>query len=95
MLLSEAARAAGAFAEATTMGRPACAALPRALEASSAVASVGCIGNRVYTELGDDELYLAVPGRAVAATLDKLETIVAANVELEKFHRERAATLAG
>ena len=57
------------------------------------VASVGCIGNRVYTELGDDELYLAVPATALEATLDQLDTILTANVELEKFHRARAAAL--
>jgi uncharacterized protein (DUF169 family) len=94
MLLSEAARAAGAFDEGTTMGRPACAMLPRALDTKGGIASIGCIGNRVYTELGDDELYLTVPGRAIGATLDKLETILTANSELEKFHQQRAATLA-
>src|SRR4051794_5123850 len=51
MLLSEAARAADAFEAGPAMGRPACAMLPRALESAAAVASVACIGNRVYTEL--------------------------------------------
>lgn len=93
MLLSEAARAAGAFEGGTAMGRPACAMLPRALDAATGVASVACIGNRVYTELGDNELYLAVPGHALQATLKRLETILNANVALEAFHRERAAKL--
>jgi uncharacterized protein (DUF169 family) len=93
MLLSEAARAAGAFEGGTAMGRPACAMLPHALDAASGVASVACIGNRVYTELGDNELYLAVPGRVLQATLQKLETILNANVALEAFHRERAERL--
>ena len=95
MLLSEAARAAGAFESATTMGRPACAMLPHAMDTSGSVASVGCIGNRVYTGLGDDELYLSVPGSALDATLEKLDTILNANSELEVFHRQRAAALAG
>jgi uncharacterized protein (DUF169 family) len=90
MLLTEAARAAGAFAEGTAMGRPACSALPQALAASSSVASVGCIGNRVYTQLADDELYLMVPGAVVEQTLAQLGTIITANVELERFHRARA-----
>jgi uncharacterized protein (DUF169 family) len=93
MLLSEAARSAGAFESGTAMGRPACAMLPQALGSTAAVASVGCIGNRVYTDLGDDELYLAVPAAALDATLGQLETILNANVELEKFHRQRAAEL--
>jgi uncharacterized protein (DUF169 family) len=94
MLLSEAARAAGVFEAASMMGRPACAMLPQAIDQSSAVASVGCIGNRVYTGLGDDELYLAVPGRAVESVLEQLPTIVQANVTFETFHRQRAAALA-
>ena len=72
MLLSEAARAAGAFETGTTMGRPACAMLPQAIGTASSVASIGCIGNRVYTELADDELYLTVPANALDAMLDKL-----------------------
>jgi len=93
MLLSEAARASGAFELGTAMGRPACAMLPQALASAQSVASIGCIGNRVYTGLADDELYLGVPGKALGPMLEKLETIVTANAELEKFHRQRAATL--
>ncbi|MEP7305430.1 MAG: DUF169 domain-containing protein [Acidobacteriota bacterium] len=93
MLLSEAARAAGSFESGTTMGRPACAMLPQAIGTATGVASIGCIGNRVYTELPDEELYFTVPAASLAAMLDKLHTIVNANVELEKFHRMRAATL--
>jgi uncharacterized protein (DUF169 family) len=94
MLLSEAARAARAFEPGAAMGRPACAMLPQALGSTAAVASIGCIGNRVYTDLGDDELYLAVPAKALDGTLAQLDTILTANIELEKFHRQRAAALA-
>jgi uncharacterized protein (DUF169 family) len=95
MLLTEAARAAGAFAGGTAMGRPACAAVPHALTASTGVASVGCIGNRVYTQLADDELYLMVPGALLEQTLSQLATIVSANAELERFHQARAAAITG
>jgi uncharacterized protein (DUF169 family) len=94
MLLSEAARAAGVFDNGTVMGRPACAMLPQAISALSGVASVGCIGNRVYTELGDDEMYLTIPGVAVPAVLGQLDTMLKANDALEQFHRQRAAALA-
>jgi uncharacterized protein (DUF169 family) len=94
MLLAEAARAAGIFDAGTTLGRPACAVIPQAIGAAAGVASIGCVGNRVYTELGDDELYLAVPGRALTEMLEKLGTILHANSELETFHRQRAAALA-
>jgi uncharacterized protein (DUF169 family) len=91
MLLSEAARAAGVFENGTVMGRPACAMLPQAIASSSGVASVGCIGNRVYTGLADGEMYLTVPGDAVVRLLGQLATIMSANLELEAFHRARAA----
>jgi uncharacterized protein (DUF169 family) len=94
MLLWEAAQAAGALEAGSVMGRPACAMLPQALNASAGVASVGCIGNRVYTGLEDGELYLAVPGSKVTAVLEHLSATLNANVELEKFHRQRAAQLA-
>jgi len=93
MLLSEAARAAGVFETGAIMGRPACAMLPAAIASSTSVASVGCIGNRVYTGLGDDELYLTVPGDRAGVVFEKLESIFNANRELEKFHRQRAKTL--
>jgi uncharacterized protein (DUF169 family) len=94
MLVSEAARAAGIFESAAAMGRPACAMIPQAASSVSGVASVGCIGNRVYTELGDDELYFAVPGKALPRVLEQLDIIMNANAALEVFHRQRAAELA-
>ena len=93
MLLSEAARAAGVFDTAAVMGRPACAMLPHAVSAQAGVASVGCIGNRVYTGLGDDELYITIPGEAVGGVLEQLETVLTANAALEEFHTNRARQL--
>ena len=91
MLLSEAARAAGVFDDGATMGRPACAMLPHAENTGRGVTSLGCIGNRVYTGLGDNELYLTLPGRALAAVVEKLDTLVTANRALEGFHQGRLA----
>ena len=94
MLVSEAARAAGIFESAAVMGRPACAMIPQAAAALSGVASLGCIGNRVYTELRDDEMYFAVPGRALPRVIEQLDVALTANAALERFHKERAAALA-
>jgi uncharacterized protein (DUF169 family) len=90
MLLDEAARAAGAAPEAPPMGRPTCAALPLALSSGRPSLSLGCIGNRVYTGIPDGEAYLAVPASRLAQIVDRLETVVRANRELEAFHRARA-----
>jgi uncharacterized protein (DUF169 family) len=83
MLLAEAAGAAG------VMGRPTCAALPQAMKTNQGVLSLGCIGNRVYTGLGDDESYITLPGSQVKAVTEKLATIVHANRELEKYHTNK------
>jgi uncharacterized protein (DUF169 family) len=93
MLLREAALRAGVAARIPFLGRPTCMALPAAL-ADGAVASTGCIGNRVYTGAGDDELYVAVPGRDIARVTEETDTIVRANAALADYHRERRASLA-
>jgi uncharacterized protein (DUF169 family) len=89
MLLQEAALAAGVSGSAPLMGRPTCAAVPLVLSTGQSASSLGCIGNRVYTELGDDEFYYALPGKHVAAVVHRLATLVNANRELEKYHRAR------
>jgi uncharacterized protein (DUF169 family) len=89
MLISEAARSAGVFSGADIMGRPACAMIAHVAETESAVASFACIGNRVYTNLADDELYITVPGAALSKVLERLEVILGANAQLETYHREK------
>jgi uncharacterized protein (DUF169 family) len=92
MLLQEAALRAGVGARVPFLGRPTCMALPAAL-AGGAVASTGCIGNRVYTDVSDDELYVAVPGKDLARVADEVGTISHANSTLADYHRERRRTL--
>jgi uncharacterized protein (DUF169 family) len=93
MLLLEAALRAGIRSQVPFLGRPTCMALPAAL-AQGTMASTGCIGNRVYTDLGDDELYAAVSGRDLAKLADETQTIAAANAALAEYHRERRRALA-
>jgi uncharacterized protein (DUF169 family) len=89
MLLAEAAQAAGVAEGPGLMGRPTCAAIPAALQTRRGVASLGCIGNRVYTGLADGELYFALPGEHLGAVTAKLAGIVAANRALEAYHRAK------
>ncbi|HTT63073.1 MAG TPA: DUF169 domain-containing protein [Bryobacteraceae bacterium] len=93
MLLGEAALRAGVSANAPLLPRPTCMALPAAL-AKGTVTSSGCIGNRVYTDLGEDELYAVVPGRDLARVAGELQTISAANAQLAEYHRGKRQTLA-
>ena len=92
MLLAEAAQAAGVAADGATMGRPTCAVLPQTLQSGHAVTSFGCIGNRVYTGLGDDEGYYCLPVSTVADVVAKLIAVAEANHQLEDFHKARATT---
>jgi uncharacterized protein (DUF169 family) len=92
MLLAEAATRAGSSSVLPMLGRPTCMALPAAL-AQGTVTSAGCIGNRVYTEIGDDELYVVLRGQDLEVITAELDTIRSANVTLTQYHRERRETL--
>ena len=92
MLLAEAAHAAGLASDASMVGRPTCAAIPAVMQSGCAVTNLGCIGNRVYTDLADEQLYFVIAGSRLATIVEKLTTIVNANHELEAFHQGRLAT---
>jgi uncharacterized protein (DUF169 family) len=89
MLLVEAAHAANVACDTSMVGRPTCAAIPAVMRSGRTATNLGCIGNRVYTELADDELYFAVAGPKLGAVVEKLDVIVQANRELQKFHQAR------
>ncbi len=91
MLLQEAALRAGR-STLPLMGRPTCMAVPAALH-HAVVSSLGCIGNRIYTGVGDDEFYTVVSGKELPAIADQLATITAANAALTEFHQNRRASL--
>jgi uncharacterized protein (DUF169 family) len=92
MLLGEAALRAGVGTQIPLLARPSCMALPAAL-ATGVVASSGCIGNRVYTGLSEEELYVVVPGKDVARVASKDRVVTEANEALSEYHRERQRTL--
>lgn len=89
MVLVEAVQAAGVANTTSVMGRPTCAAVPEAIQSGGVITSLGCIGNRVYTGLGDDEAYMAVPGPQLHEVCGKLGALIEANKQLESFHRSR------
>ena len=91
MLLAEAAHSAGVACETTMVGRPTCAAIPAVMQTGRTATNLGCIGNRVYTDLPDDELYFIFSGNQLQPIVERLEKIVNANQALETFHRARAS----
>jgi len=92
MMLSEAANRAGASSNLPLLGRPTCMAIPAAL-ANGAVLSSGCIGNRVYTEIGEDELYVVLRGSDLDRIAAEIDTIQSANQTLTGYHQDRRARL--
>lgn len=92
MLLNEAMARARIESSLPTLGRPTCMSIPAAI-ARGAVTSTGCIGNRIYTDIEDDQLYIAVSGANLERVAGELGTITAANAKLTDYHRERRQSL--
>lgn len=96
MLLHEAAtRALANRATSPTplLGRPTCMAIPAALS-SGVASSLGCVGNRIYTGVSDDEFYSVIAGGDLASVAAQLATITSANAQLAEYHAGRRASLA-
>jgi len=93
MLLHEAAGRAGVASGAPVLGRPTCMALPATLQ-HGAILSLGCMGNRVYTGLGEDEMYMVLRGTDVGAVAEALGVITSANNALNEYARGRRSELA-
>ena len=92
MLLHEAAARTGVTFT-SLLGRPTCMAIPAAI-ASGMASSLGCVGNRIYTALGDEEFYSVVRADRLETIAGEIATITAANVMLTQYPRERRSTLA-
>jgi uncharacterized protein (DUF169 family) len=92
MLLQEAAIRAGAAAPLNVLPRPTCMALPAAM-AMGTVGSTGCIGNRVYTDLDDGDMYVVIPGKDLSRVVEHAQTIATANAQLFAYHKDRREKL--
>jgi uncharacterized protein (DUF169 family) len=93
MLLQEAALRADCAAPLPILGRPTCMAIPASM-AQGVVVSTGCIGNRVYTGVKEDELYVMIPGKDLPRVAKEVETVAAANAQLADHHRSKRQALA-
>jgi uncharacterized protein (DUF169 family) len=96
MLIYEAALRSGVGDMATpALGRPGCAVLPMTLNSGSSAVSFGCKGNRTFTGLPDDEMYMAIPGTKWDALAEALRTIGNANAAMEAHYRQHEAAVRG
>jgi uncharacterized protein (DUF169 family) len=67
-------------------------AIPASLT-NGAVLSSGCVGNRVYTEIPEDELYVVLRGSDLDRIASEIDTIQSANQTLTGYHQDRRARL--
>jgi uncharacterized protein (DUF169 family) len=91
MLLNEASIAAG-VSSGMTLPRPTCMAMAAA-HGKGTTLSLACIGNRVYTELPEDEIYAIIRGADLDSVVAALGTISAANDQLTSYHEGRKLKL--
>ena len=74
------------------LGRPACAALPHALDQGLASMSLGCCGARAYLDaLSDDTALWVLPGSRLGPYCEEIATFASANRTLAAFHERRKA----
>ncbi len=72
------------------LGRPACAAVPQAVNSGRAALSLGCCGARAYLDsFTDDTALWALPGAKVALYAARVAKLAQANDVLGRFHALR------
>jgi len=72
------------------MGRPACALIPQTYNTGKSALSLGCCGARAYLDVLTPAVALyAIPGAALTAFAERIESLAKANGVLAKFHQIR------
>jgi uncharacterized protein (DUF169 family) len=94
-LVYEAALKAGiARGPASASSRPSCAILPASAKTEVVTISFGCKGNRTFTTIGDDEMYVAIPGPRWSDFLDRLVEVQRSNLTMGNYYQAQAARFA-
>lgn len=70
-------------------GRPACTALPVAMNGGHPAISFGCIGMRTFTAISGDRLLAALPGPDLEHFADALVAVAATNQKMQAVYNER------
>lgn len=90
MLIYEAAIKAGAGSALTNaLGRPACAVLPLTTASGQTSVSLGCKGNRTFTGLPDEAMYMSIPGDKWELVVEKLAETQQANSAMGTYYQGR------
>jgi uncharacterized protein (DUF169 family) len=73
-------------------GRPMCAIMPMLNQGAPVSMSMGCIGSRVYTSMGDDKMVVGIRGDHLAKFAEDVRRIRHANAVVEAEDRRRKET---
>jgi uncharacterized protein (DUF169 family) len=73
-------------------GRPMCAVVPTLNAGAPVAVSIGCIGSRIYTGMGDDQMLVGIRGDRLADFAQRLRKIRSANAAVGTEDRRRKAT---
>jgi uncharacterized protein (DUF169 family) len=96
MIWSEAnGGAAWDAAPSTVFGRPACAAIPAAMDAEAPRLSLGCMGMRTFTRIPQDRMLAVIPGAKLADFVAALGGATRVNATMRDFYEGRLAALHG
>jgi uncharacterized protein (DUF169 family) len=92
-LVFEAALKAGIAAQGSVpaTSRPSCAVLPASAKTEVVTISFGCKGNRTFTTIGDDEMYVAIPGARWEDFVDRLIEVQRSNLTMGNYYQAQAA----
>jgi uncharacterized protein (DUF169 family) len=91
-LVFEAALKAGiARGETGASSRPSCAILPASAQSEIMHLSFGCRGNRTFTTVGDEEMYVAIPGARWDEFIDRLVEVRRSNLTMGNYYQAQAA----
>jgi len=92
-LVFEAALKAGIAAQGSVpaTSRPSCAILPASAKTEVVTISFGCKGNRTFTTIGDDEMYVAIPGARWEDFVDRLIEVQRSNLTMGNYYQAQAA----
>jgi uncharacterized protein (DUF169 family) len=91
-LVYEAALKAGiANGAVAATSRPSCAILPASAKTEVVTVSFGCKGNRTFTTIGDEEMYVAIPGARWDDFVDRLIEVQRSNLTMGNYYQAQAA----
>ena len=76
---------------AASIDRPSCAILPAAAASGALALAFGCKSNRVFTKVGDDEVYVALPAGGWSDFVDRLLEVQRSHLTMGTYFQAHAA----